>query len=127
MKRKDRRDALRLVMAAAVAPTLCATRLSAATPDRLIAPPSNPMRYSRTLARDLVDGRQVIVTRDFDVTFRRFAGGFMVPEKKGADLVLVVAGQVDPAEVAEVAQRTLAEAAFPGSLSTGSISASRCV
>jgi len=65
-------------MAAAVAPTLCATRVSAATPDRLIAPPGGPMRYTRTVVRDLVDGAQLTATREFDVSFRRFAGGFMM-------------------------------------------------
>lgn len=78
MKRTDRRDTLRLVMAAAIAPTLCATRVSAAVPDRLIAPPSSPMRYRRTLVRDLIDGELVSVTREFDVAFRRLAGGFMM-------------------------------------------------
>jgi hypothetical protein len=65
-------------MAAAIAPTLCATRVSAAAPDRLIAPPTGPMRYTRSVTRDLIDGEMVRATRIFDVTFRRFAGGFMM-------------------------------------------------
>lgn len=77
-KLTHRREALRLAMAAALAPTLCAARLSAATPHRLIAPPGTPMRYSRTVARDLADGRQVIVARDFAVSFRRVPEGFMI-------------------------------------------------
>lgn len=78
MTRTDRRNALRLAMAAAMAPAVCASRGAAAAPDRLIAPPAMPMRYSRTVTRELADGRPFSVTRQFEIDFQPFANGFML-------------------------------------------------
>lgn len=78
MKRTDRRSAMQIAMAAAIAPAVCSSRALAAPVDRLIAPPSAAMRYARTVVRELVDGSPFAVTRAFDVSFERFAGGFML-------------------------------------------------
>lgn len=78
MKRTNRRSALQLAMAAAIVPALGPVRALAAEPGQLIAPPDEPMRYSRTVARELVDGALFTVSREFTVEFRRFAGGFML-------------------------------------------------
>lgn len=68
---------LQLAMAAAIAP-VALVPARASTPDRLIAPPEQPMRYSRTVVRDIADGSHFSVTREFAVDFRHFAGGFMM-------------------------------------------------
>lgn len=110
MKRTDRRNALRLGMAAAIAPSLCATRVAAATPDRLIAPPAAPMRYSRTVTRELSDGTPLTVTRAFNVTFRRFAGGFML---HGEQADVHVEAPQSLAEFVELERRRDESALFP--------------
>ena len=76
----SRRDALRLALCAAVAP-MVASRAMARQQDiagGLIAPPVTPMRYTRVVERDMVDGQVFRVTRDFEVEFRRFDAGFML-------------------------------------------------
>lgn len=78
MNNADRRSALLLAFAAGVAPALYANRAMAAPPSGLIAPPDGPMRYSRTVVRQLSDGKEFSAARDFAVTFRRFDGGFML-------------------------------------------------
>ncbi|RIV86525.1 hypothetical protein [Aurantiacibacter zhengii] len=78
MSRTDRRSAMLLAFVAGVAPALCANRALAAPLSGLIAPPDGPMRYSRTVVRQLADGREFSATRDFAVAFRRFDGGFML-------------------------------------------------
>lgn len=77
MSRTDRRSMLQLAMAAAIAPAAF-TPARASTPDQLIAPPSGQMRYCRTIVRDLADGTNITVNRQFLVEFRRFGGGFML-------------------------------------------------
>jgi hypothetical protein len=75
----DRRAALRLALAAALAPALISGQARAQqVTGGLIAPPAGPMRYSRAVSRDLVDGRIFRVARSFDVEFRRFDQGFML-------------------------------------------------
>lgn len=74
----DRRSALRVAMGAAIAPAICSAPAIAATSTRLIAPPEAPMRYSRTVVRELIDGTPFSVTRDFTITFSHFSGGFML-------------------------------------------------
>ncbi|MWV26385.1 hypothetical protein [Aurantiacibacter rhizosphaerae] len=82
----DRRRVLQLAIAAAVTPALVASGAQGATPGdlagqlpgRLIAPPPVPMRYTRSVARELVDGAFFSVTREFRVYFTGFAGGFML-------------------------------------------------
>ena len=81
MRRTDRRRALQLAIAATIAPAILSRRAMAAAlapPGRLIAPSDLPMRYTRAIARQLVDGAMLTVTREFDVRFARFAGGFML-------------------------------------------------
>ncbi len=75
----DRRGALRLALAAAVAPSLTWRHANAqAVPGGLIDPPARPMAYQRILTRDLIDGNSFSVARIFTVEFQRFSGGFMV-------------------------------------------------
>ncbi len=74
----DRRGTLVLGLAAAVAPAVVSTRALALPVERLIHPPEGPMRYSRSVTRDLIDGTPFTVTRDFSIEFRRFSEGFML-------------------------------------------------
>lgn len=78
MNRADRRSALQLALAAAIAPALGSARAFAAEPGHLIAPPTAPMRYSRSVSRELVDGALFTVTRDFVVEFHGVAEGFVL-------------------------------------------------
>lgn len=110
MKRTDRRNALQLAMAAAIIPTLCAKRASAATPGRLIAPPTTPMRYARTITRALADGTPFTVTREFDVSFRRFASGFML---HGSQVEVAVDCPQSLAEFAQLERRRDENSLFP--------------
>lgn len=79
MSARDRRNVLRLALAAAIAPAL-ASRRALADPGsgRLIAPPTGEMRFRRVLSRDMARGYRMVVHREFAVAFRSFAGGFMV-------------------------------------------------
>jgi len=75
----DRRGALRLALAAAIAPTLVTRDAQAqAIPGGLIDPPALPMIYNRTVSRDLVDGKRFSVSRAFRLEFQRFSEGFML-------------------------------------------------
>lgn len=74
----DRRQALQLAMAAAIAPGLYGGPAFAGVPSRLIDPPQVPMRYSRRVTRNLIDGTPLSVARDFEVSFQRVDGGFML-------------------------------------------------
>ena len=79
LSKTDRRGALRLALAAAIAPALTWHQANArAVPGGLIDPPVHPMAYRRTVTRDLVDGNSLTVSRNFTVEFRRFSGGFMI-------------------------------------------------
>ena len=75
MSRTNRRSMLQLALVAAVAPMALAPARALAA-DRLIAPPGRQMRYTRRVMREMADGAQFTVTREFAVEFRRFAGGF---------------------------------------------------
>lgn len=68
---------MQLAALAAIAPA-CAVPAHASSANQLIAPPSGPMRYSRTAVRDMIDGTHFTVCRQFVVDFRQFAGGFMM-------------------------------------------------
>lgn len=75
----DRRAALRLALAAALAPALITGQARAQiVSGGLIAPPTRPMVYSRIVSRDMADGSSFRVARSFVVEFRRFSDGFMV-------------------------------------------------
>lgn len=75
----DRRTALRLALAATLVPALLSRHAKAQHfSGGLIAPPEAPMRYSRIVSRDMVDGRSFRVARSFAVEFRRFDQGFML-------------------------------------------------
>lgn len=74
----DRRTALLLAMGAALAPAMASRMAVAAPADHLIAPPEAPMRYSRSVSRELIDGSFISVSRDFEVLFRRVATGFVM-------------------------------------------------
>ncbi|WP_340588250.1 hypothetical protein [Erythrobacter alti] len=75
----DRRGAIRLALAAAIAPCLTWRQANAqAVSGGLINPPPRPMVYHREVTRDLVDGSAFSVSRCFSVEFRRFSRGFML-------------------------------------------------
>lgn len=96
MTRADRRQALQLALAAAIAPAVCSARANAIAPVRLVAPPSTPMRYTRTVVRQMPGNLSLSVGREFAVTFRRFESGFMLEGQQ-------TGVQVDaPANVAEL-------------------------
>lgn len=77
MSGTDRRTVLRLAMLAALAPTMLPQPARAAMPG-LIAPPAGPMRYRRTLERQLAGGAAIVVAREFRITFRQIPSGFLV-------------------------------------------------
>src|SRR5688572_7537209 len=72
-----RRALLGLAGAAAALP-LFRTGSAAAQPASRFAPPSGPMRYTRRLERELVDGARLVVSRGFAVRFVPEADGFRV-------------------------------------------------
>ncbi|WP_162925109.1 hypothetical protein [Aurantiacibacter odishensis] len=74
----DRRGALVLGLAGAVATTFVSTPAVALPVERLIDPPEGPMRYTRSVTRDLIDGTPFTVTRHFRIVFQPFAEGFML-------------------------------------------------
>lgn len=81
----DRRSALRLILAAALAPMIGSRPATAqAITGSLIAPPPGFMTYRRIVERDLVDGNRLRVQRDFAVSFERFDGGFMLQGRQTA-------------------------------------------
>lgn len=85
MKQTDRRSAMRLVLAAALAPMLASRTASAqAEPGYLIAPPSGDMLYRRTFVRGFGDGNRLRVARDFAVSFERFESGFLLQGRQVA-------------------------------------------
>ena len=79
MKGADRRQVIGMAIGAALAPVLCTrTGFAQAMGGGLIFPPSAPMDYRRTLARDLVDGRKITMLRRFSVEFRPADVGYML-------------------------------------------------
>ena len=81
MIRSDRRTLLALAMGSALAPGLLARAAGATAPlaaGTLIAPPDGPLRYRREVERSLIGGGRLLVAREFEVRFERFADGFMV-------------------------------------------------
>ena len=74
----DRRGALALGLAATIVPAALSTRAVALPVERLIDPPEGPMRYTRSVTRDLIDGTPFTVTREFRIVFRPFSEGFML-------------------------------------------------
>lgn len=75
MSRTDRRMLLRLIAATMVVLPGAAAAAPAAS---RFAPPSQPMRYTRRLERQLADGAHLAVTRSFVVRFVRNGRGFRV-------------------------------------------------
>ena len=82
----DRRGALRLALAAAIAPSLASRPASAhhGIPGGLIEPPVQPMAYHRSVTRDLIDGNSFSVSRTFTLQFSRFSDGFMVEGRQSS-------------------------------------------
>lgn len=94
----DRRQAMQLTLVTAIVPAVCSARASALSPVRLVAPPSTPMRYTRTIVRQMPGNLSLAVSREFAVTFRRFESGFMLEGQQ-------TGVQVDaPGNVAELAR-----------------------
>lgn len=97
-------------MAAAMVPAVCASRAATAAPDRLIAPPATPMRYSRTVMRELSDGNPFRVTRQFEIAFRPFANGFML---HGQQSEVVVDAPQSPSEFIAIERERDESSIFP--------------
>ena len=72
----NRRSMLQVAAAIAFASPLVARPASAST--GLIAPPGQPMRYCRTVERELAGGAIILVKREFSVSFLRFDDGFII-------------------------------------------------
>ncbi|QZH76416.1 MAG: hypothetical protein JY451_07750 [Erythrobacter sp.] len=107
----DRRAALRLALAAALAPaTISAQARAQQFSGGLIAPPTDPMRYSRIVSRDLVDGRSFRVARSFAVEFRRFDQGFML---HGRQVEVAVYAPAPLAQFAELERSRDESGLFP--------------
>jgi hypothetical protein len=73
----DRRDLLRLAAVTALLPVLSAAPARALASVRF-APPGGPMRYARTLRREMADGTAMIVSRGFAIRFVPEGRGFPV-------------------------------------------------
>ncbi|WAT17163.1 hypothetical protein OZN62_09480 [Aurantiacibacter sp. MUD11] len=110
MTRINRRSTLQLAMVAAVAPLVGSSRAAATVPDRLIAPPATPMRYVRTVSREMAGGAHFTVTREFTVEFRQFAGGFML---HGNQLAAAVDAPAQLAHFARLEESRDESAIFP--------------
>lgn len=93
MTSTDRRNAMRLALAAALAPAVCSAQANAIAPVRLVAPPAAPMRYTRSILRELPGDLRFNVTREFVVRFRSFEGGFML-EGEQVDVQVEAPGNV---------------------------------
>jgi hypothetical protein len=77
---RDRRRFLELAGATLLLPLASVTR--AATP--AFAPPAGPMRYTRALRREMIDGAAIVATRYFAVRFVPLAGGFRLEGAENA-------------------------------------------
>lgn len=82
---QSRRQSMRLMIGAAILPTLVMglPRLARAAGSGF-DPPSGPMRLSRTLIRDLPDGAVISVRREWEVRFSPAADGFSVSGRQTA-------------------------------------------
>ncbi len=110
-KAVDRRAAIRLALAAALAPALISGQTRAqASIGGLIAPPEGPMHYRRIVSRDMVDGRNFRVTRSFAVEFRHFNDGFMI---YGQQVEVVVDAPAPLAQFAELERTRDESGLFP--------------
>lgn len=110
-----RRETLRLALVAATAPMLfVAMPAWSQAAGRPIAPPAGPMRYSRSVSRDLADGLLFTVARDFDVAFRPHVDGFML---EGAQVDARVDCPDALAEFARIESARDESAMFPIALS----------
>lgn len=79
----DRRTVLRRAAWAALVPLLSQMpQPAAATSGVRFAPPTGPMRYTRTLTRRLAGGASMIVERSFMVTFTPTVAGFAIDGKQ---------------------------------------------
>jgi len=78
MSRRDRRNILKMLTAAAVVPAFAPPVAAASGSISLISPPPGAMRFQRSVIRGLVGGAQIAVTREFSISFLRFADGFIV-------------------------------------------------
>lgn len=114
MNRIDRRAALRVALATALAPTVVSRASAAAVPAQgLINPPGGPMRYLRRVERILAGGASIAVTREFAVSFRRFADGFMLQGSQISVKAVVPAGL---GSFARLEESRVEEGLFPVSL-----------
>lgn len=77
--RTSRRQSLRLMMGAAMLPAMgMGFPLRAVAKGERFVPPAGPMRMSRTLLRDLSDGAEIVVRREWEVRFGRALDGYTV-------------------------------------------------
>lgn len=76
MRRADRRTLLRFAAGALLLPVVSSAARAQAPAH--FEPPLAPMRYTRRLERGLADGKQLIVSRAFQVRFVQRPGGFRV-------------------------------------------------
>ncbi|MEO6040705.1 MAG: hypothetical protein ABIP41_02280 [Croceibacterium sp.] len=105
----DRRQMLRLAAAAALLPVLAA-RSASALPATRFAPPSAPMRYTRTLRRELAGGAAIVVSRSFSVRFMPLAAGFRID---GEQVAVSVAAPPALARFAELERERRELGLFP--------------
>ncbi|KLE34296.1 hypothetical protein [Aurantiacibacter luteus] len=107
----DRRRAIALALAAALAPVAASRGARAQViTGHLIAPPAAPMIYRRQVSRELVDGNRFSVARDFAVRFEPFAGGYSV---RGEQLAVAVEAPPALARFADLERQRDESGLFP--------------
>jgi hypothetical protein len=105
----DRRHAMCLIAAGALLPVLASPPARALGAGRF-APPATPMRYSRTLRREMADGSAFAVTRDFAVRFVPEGLGYRVA---GDQIAVTVDAPPRLAEFAELERQRRELGLFP--------------
>lgn len=107
----DRRTVLRQTAWAALLPVIAQMpQPASATDNARFAPPPGPMRYSRTLARQLAGGSLLVVERSFAVRFMPTSDGFALD---GQQIDAKVKAPAALAQLAEVERARIETSLFP--------------
>lgn len=107
---------LLLASAAALIPAAIGMAEAAATvqpADAAFMPPAAPMIMTRTLVRNLADGKQVIVTRRFAIRFTPEAGGYRLD---GEQISAEVEAPPSLASLADIERKRVERGIFPARL-----------
>jgi hypothetical protein len=115
MEEVQRRDALRAFGALAAIPLIGLPSSTHSQPlDRKFAPPATPMRFSRSLIRELVGNAQIVVTRAWRVRFEPLGNGYSL---SGEQIEVDVTVPPGLEALAELERRKVEAGMFPMMLS----------